>query len=236
MVIIMAGVITHMVIAREMLKALPKGIIQNEALLCLGTLAPDAIHAREGYVREHKKHTHLRDDILDKDFIKPESQTLFHERVAEFILENRERKDGLLDLYRGYVIHLLTDELFMLSIREEFREKMEKLGIDQYDKEFFQYIVTDQNRNDLLLVKNYEGIDEIRRWMEEVPIYPIDGYLSENEMRISREWMIRHHFIEDNELLDPMFISYERILEFIKMATKNILERLSEGGSLPRML
>lgn len=231
----MAGVITHMVIAREIEKRLEKGKLKDVGLFYLGNLAPDSIHAREGYVRSYKMHTHLREGIPDKDFGREENIELFHERVARFIICNRERRDGLLDLYRGYTVHLLTDELFMLTIRAEFCEIMKARGILQSDPLFFEYIVTDMNRNDLLLVKDYEGCEEIRRYLEQVPIYPVEGYLSEKEMSISREWLVRQHFNEKYELERPGYITYERMLQFIAMAAEDIVERLSEGGSLPRM-
>lgn len=232
----MAGLITHMVVAREVMKLLPEGSIADEGLFYLGTLAPDAVHAREGYIRADKKHTHLRDDILDKDFTLVESLTLFHGRVADFIRANRDREDGLLDLYRGYVVHLLTDELFILTIRAEFCNRMKGLGIAQDDHRFYVDIVTDMNRNDFLLVQNYKEIKEIRSHMEQVKIYEILGYLSGQEMRDSRDWLINRHFTSSNEILDPVYISYDRNMEFIKMAAANIAARLLGKGNLPRMI
>lgn len=232
----MAGVITHMVIAREILMLLPEGTITNPGLFYLGNLAPDAIHVREGYERAHKKHTHFRDDILDKEFEQDENLEIFHKRLADFILINRDRKDGLLDLYRGYVVHILTDELFMLTVRKEFCVTMEERGIAQNDSRFFDYIVTDMNRNDFLLVDHYEGSNEIRQFMEQVPIYPITDYLSEREMRESRDWLVQRHYIEKHPTLKPCYISYERIWQFIRMATKTIIAKLTEEEGLPRML
>ena len=106
----MAGTITHLAVAYEILKELPDGIITNQDLFYAGSLAPDTIHARKGFIRSDKKHTHLRDDIADMDFHTLENLTLFHNRVTDFINDNLVRKDDLIDLYRGYVVHLLTDE------------------------------------------------------------------------------------------------------------------------------
>ncbi len=231
----MAGVITHMVVANEIRKRLPEGTIKNMGLFYLGNLAPDAIHAREGYIRAYKKHTHFRDDIPDKDFGKEECLTLFHERLAAFIKENRNREDDLLDLYRGYVAHVITDEVFILTLRDEFRNIMEQKGIAQFDPLFFEYIVKDMTRNDMLLVMNYEDIEDIRIQMEQVPIYPIKGYLTEQEMKTSRDWLVYQHFYHEQELIEPAFISYRRMTEFIQVAAEEIVKRLSEGGSLPRM-
>jgi len=231
----MAGVITHMVIAREVEKLLPEGIIKDRGLFYLGNLAPDAIHAREGYERVYKKHTHFREGILDQEFELEENQTLFHNRLATFIEQNKDREDGLLDLYRGYATHILTDELFILTIRKEFCAVMEDRGIYQNDPRFFEYIVTDMNRNDLLLVRNYEDSFIIRDAMDQVQIHPVPGYLSEEEMSKSRDWLIYRHFVVKQEILEPAYISYDRNCAFIKMTAADIVKQLSEGKIYPEL-
>jgi hypothetical protein len=231
----MAGIFVHLVIAREIIKLLPKGTILDESLFYAGSIAPDAIHAREGFVRADKKHTHLRDDILDQDFGTKENLSLFHKRVSDFIMKNRDNTGGFLDLYRGYVVHILTDELFMLTVRQEFCNVMEHLGIAQSDKEFYHTILTDMNRNDLILAKDYKEADEIRIKLEGVKTHHIKDFLSEDEIYRSREWVIHRYFYEENELLEPVYISYESILEFVTMAAREIAVRLSEGKSLPKM-
>jgi hypothetical protein len=231
----MAGVITHMVVAREINKRLPEGTIQNMGLYYLGNLAPDAIHAREGYIRDFKKHTHLRDDILDKDFETESNRIIFHERVKQFILKYRDLEDGCLDLYRGYISHLLTDELFVLTRRKEFCEIMEQQGIGQGDPLFFEYIVADMNRNDLMLVKNYEGSDEIKKTLEQTPVMPVDHYISEKEMQISKDWLLYQHFYIKNEELQPRVITYDSMLQFVHMAADNIVNRLSDDKYFPKM-
>jgi hypothetical protein len=231
----MAGVITHMVIAKEMLKFLPEGTIRDLDLFYLGTLAPDAVHARIGYERAHKKHTHFRDQIPDPDFELPENYALYRERLEAFIACNRSRTDGLLDLYRGYVVHILTDELFVLSIRKEFCKRMEELGIGQNDTRFFEAIVADQNRNDLLLVYHYEGMAQPREHMERAPIYPVEGYISEQELEDSRFWLIDHHFVKKQELVQPVYITYDRTLDFIHSSAEKIVDMMFGVESSLRM-
>ena len=231
----MAGVITHMVIAKEMLEFLPEGTIRNLDLFYLGTLAPDAVHARIGYERAHKKHTHFRDNIPDPDFELPENYALYRERLEQFINCNRDRTDGLLDFYRGYVVHILTDELFVLSIRKEFCKQMEVLGIGQDDKRFFEAIVADQNRNDLLLVYQYEGMDRLRMYMEKAPIYPVEGYINKQELEDSRFWLIDHHFVKKHELIQPIYITYDRTLDFIHFSAERIASMMFDVESPLKM-
>ena len=231
----MAGVITHLVVANEMLHYLPEGTIKNKGLFYLGSFAPDAIHAREGYVRAYKKHTHFRDDIPDGDFELTENYEKYKLFLTEFMNKHKNRQDGLMDLYRGYVVHILTDELFLLTLRKDFLKIMKEYGIGQYEKPFFEKIVTDMHRNDMLLVKRYEAMDQIRACLEEVTIYPIEDYIDEQEMKISLEWLLSQHFYQPREILEPVYLSYQQMMEFIQMAAEEITMRLTEGRSLPNM-
>ena len=231
----MAGLITHMVIAREIIKLLPEGTIQEEGLFYLGNLAPDAIHAREGYIRDFKKHTHFRDNIRDIDFLQKENQIAYRKRLEEFIATHRHRNDGLYDLYRGYVAHILSDELFIRTVRAEFCEAMDKLNIAQNDPRFFEYIICDMNRNDMLLVKQYDDIEEVKRHIEQVPIHPIDDLLSYQEMKDSMEWLIRRHFYEESELIPPVYISYDRTVAFVQAAAEEVVAKLTKKDGRIRM-
>ncbi len=232
----MAGVITHMVIAREIIKRLPKDTIREECLFYLGNLAPDAIHAREGYVRAYKMHTHFRDDIRDSEFELPENRQNFYNRLADFIEKHKDRSDNLFDLYFGYAAHVLTDELFMLTIRKEFCTLMERQGIAQTDHRFFEYIIGDMNRNDLLLTQYYEDMKEVKEKLLQIKTYPVENYISDQEMHDCLEWMIKRHFDEGDEPEQPIYISYQRTLSFIHEAAEYIICKLTEAGSLIQML
>ncbi|HKL99580.1 MAG TPA: zinc dependent phospholipase C family protein [Mobilitalea sp.] len=231
----MAGLVTHLITAREVIKLLPAGTIKDEGLFYAGSIAPDAVHSRENFVRADKKHTHLRDDILDRDFMKDYYMSLFCQRVVDFILENKTRRDGLFDAYRGYVVHLLTDELNILTMRQESVLMMEKEGISQGDIEFFHNVVEDMNRNDIYLAHNYAEMNEIGLSLERVKPFQIEGMVSEFEITDTKEWVLQRYFRETHEVIEPIYISFDRTLDFISMSAANIARRLCRGGDLPRM-
>ena len=231
----MAGTITHLAVAYEILKALPDGIITNQDLFYAGSLAPDAIHAREGFIRADKKHTHLRDDIADMDFLTIDNLSLFHTRVTDFINDNLDRKDDLLDLYRGYVVHLLTDETFHLTVRQEFVNEMDKLGITQTDKLFYSNILHDLSSNDNRLVKENNQMQHICNLLENVRPYAIENYITGKELDASRNWVIKNYFYQDNQISEIRYISYERTLKYIKETAKDIINSLSDGIIFPKV-
>jgi len=231
----MAGLITHLVIANEILKIIPEEIIKDAGLFFMGNIAPDAVHARENYIRVYKKHSHFRDDIPDKVFAKPENYRLYSSRLTAFIKRCISKNDALLDFYRGYVAHIIADELFVLSVRQEFCDTMKKLGIEQENSLFFKYIVGDMTRNDMLLIARYDEMEKIRTTLEKADAYAIEDYVSRQELLDSRDWLIRHYFIEKHDLLMPVYISYERTTAYINQAAEVIVERLTDNISLPRM-
>ena len=143
----MAGIIAHIALADKMF-SLSGGRIKSAPLFFCGNIAPDSIHSRENFERAMKKHTHLRDGIVDKDFQKPENIKLFHHRLSEFVKKYCHKEDGLKELYLGYVSHLLADELFIYTVREDFVKKAEKIGVSQSDKEFFRLISKDTDSID----------------------------------------------------------------------------------------
>jgi len=231
----MAGVVTHLAIAERIIDKLPNELIANKALFYAGSIAPDAIHARVDYVRADKKHTHLRDDIRDIDFCKDENITLFHNRVSKFINNNILGSDKLLDLYRGYVVHVLTDEMFMLTIRKEFANEMDRLGIEQSDKLFYSNIISDLNSNDFRLAKEYNQMKGICDLLENARPYCINGYLTEKELTVSRNWVMQKYFYQEHKNTEPIYISYDRVLKFIEETAQDIICKLSYGIMFPKI-
>lgn len=231
----MAGLIVHLIVAEEVLSRIPIGTIQNKGLFYQGAIVPDAIHARSGYIREDKKRSHLREGILDKDFHNPENLALFYQRVSEFIHHVQDNDDSLLDLYRGYVVHLLTDELYVLTLRHKFCLEMELMGIHQEDKAFFDSIIFDMYQNDYLLVHD-DRLKGIRIELEGAPSYDIMGFINANELSLSKNWLLHRYFEEQHDESSPQYISLESTLEFIQMAADDIVKRLKGEGCLPSML
>jgi hypothetical protein len=45
------------------------------------------------------------------------------------------------------------------------------------------------------------------------------------------DWMIRRHFYEEDKPEQPVHISYQRILNFIREAAKYVISKLTEAGS-----
>lgn len=214
----MGGTITHLVIADKIIRKLPPGIISDAGMFYAGNLAPDAIHAREGYVRAMKKHTHFRDDIWDRDFMKPESQEIYQKRLGAFTKTNAHRKGPMLDVYRGYISHILSDEIFVKTVRQKLVDMLEEEGIDQRDREFIHKFAPEVHNNDHILARSHPETGTIGGLLENAGPFEIEGYITAEEIDISKRWVLRNFLdesIRSREPEQPAYITPEDIEEYM---------------------
>lgn len=159
----MAGSVEHMAVAVELLREDQRQQgsflkLKDPVHFVLGNLAPDGIMSRNGYVRSMKMHTHFRDGIPDWEFTRADHQEVFHQRIHSFCVQMLSDPALDRDLYLGYVTHILTDEIFMKTIRQEFMEKIAAIGLTDRDAETFEYFTYDVNQIDFRLGREYPGI------------------------------------------------------------------------------
>lgn len=219
----MGGTITHLVIADKILKRLPSGIIADAGMFYAGSLAPDAIHARHGYVRAMKKHTHMRDDIRDSDFLLPHNRELFHERIDSFIQLNSNWNGGMLDVYKGYITHLLSDEIFVMTARQKLVEQVAEEGIGQHDREFIIRFAHDIHNNDLILAQSYPEMKKIKKSIESVGDFEVKDYLTSDELKNSRHW-VKRNFLENTGKPDkPVYITPQDIENYINESVEYVI-------------
>ena len=231
----MAGVITHLEIANRIIDALPDGVIKNKELFYLGSIAPDLIRMREGVVREDKKHSHLRDNIADMEFSKRENLEIFHNRVINFIKDNVSEENNIIDLYRGYVVHVLSDEIFLLKIRPDFVMEMQKIGIVPTDILFRDKIFHDLDCHDFRILKDNSEIEDICNSLKNVELHSIHDYITDKELSRGISWVIEKYVIQEYEVSEPIYIPYEKILTYIEESANNIIRRLSDDIVFPRI-
>ena len=159
----MAGSVEHMAVAVELLREDQRKQgsflkLKDPVHFVLGNLAPDGIMSRKGYVRSMKMHTHFRDGIPDWEFTREDHQKVFHQRIRSFCAQMLLEPALDRDLYLGYVTHILTDEIFMKTIRQEFMEKIVAIGLTDRDAETFEHFTYDVNQIDFRLGREYPGI------------------------------------------------------------------------------
>lgn len=259
----MAGSVEHLAVTIELLQMDKASggsllLLKNPVHFVLGNLAPDGIMSRKGYTRPMKMHTHFRDGIPDWEFTAASNLRLFHQRIRQFSEEKLRDESLDRDLYLGYITHILTDEIFMKTVRPEFMKKIAVLGLTERDAKTFEYFTYDVNQIDFRLGREYPGMDEMRacllceddcsiREMKHVTAqdqpekerYPIQtgsedlqktacDMITSQELADSREW-VRNFFFDQAPIPDgPVYYTYKRALQFIAEAALFIKDHLPE--------
>lgn len=225
----MAGTITHLVIADMLLKTMPEDIlscIHNRALFYCGNLAPDAIMAREGYVREMKKHTHFKDGIPEDELAKPENFRLYRSRFENFAKHFLVDNHSNYELYLGYVTHMLADEIFILTVRDRHVEAFRREQAEPDYKEYFTMFGHDVDLNDWRLLRKYDFSCSILEAIQSENNYMIEGYITKEELIKSKNYIIDKNFKAPHKNEEPKVFTYEENYEFIQRAVERITRAL----------
>ena len=229
----MAGTATHLAVADLICERLGNEKFKSLPLFYSGNIAPDAIHARVGYTREYKKHTHLTEGIGGADFQIPEKVAIFHDRLLKYINKYLDKSALDYDLYLGYVCHLVTDEYFNINLRKKMVDAMGTDGIASEGPELARAILSDMDCIDREIMAKYPFKNDVKAELSAVWDIEIPDMVTKDETNSSKGWVINRLFISECEETDPKYYSYGEALEFITYCADSIIKRFSEGGAFP---
>ena len=221
----MAGTVMHLVIADRLLDILK---INNPARFYCGNLAPDAIMARKNYVRDMKRHTHFKDDIRLHELRLPEKQCIYRERLMNFYHSHVEPEREQKEVYLGYLTHMLVDELYILKFRDEFVDRLIAEGKEPTDETYWAGYPHDVDLVDWEIVRSYKfkyNMPDILRLNEH---YEIEGYISEEELLDSKEFIIKKNFLTKHEPEEPHMMEMKKNLDFIELCVREVPKMLRE--------
>ena len=247
----MASSVTHIAIADKINNILGDGIIKNLPLFFGGNLAPDAVHAKQNYKRADKKRSHLCDGIRSYGYGYPETAELFKNRVNEFIKNYYRTANEDKDLYFGYIVHLLADEFYLLSLFERLENHLKNSGINT-DEPGFRKKLADEVNDDPsaynekyikffsetsqildISAPDYDFKQNAVDVLEAVWDYEVKDYISVNEINISKRWVINNFFKKEQAKKSD---DREQVMSFIDFAANNIIMRLSCKDGIVKML
>lgn len=244
----MSGTLIHLAIADKISFILGGDVIKNLPLFFGGNIAPDAVHAKKDYKRTDKKHTHLCDGIRSYGYGCPEISKLFKDRVNNFINNYYLTAGEDKDLYLGYIVHLLVDELEMFAACERLENKLKNDGVYSDEPVFRKNLADEINNGGYreffkedayisdVLAHEYEFNQNVIDILEAVWDYEVKDYISVNEINISKRWIINTVF--KCEPVKGIILNKDRksVVRFIDLAAENIIKQLKYviqyGGSL----
>lgn len=233
----MAGTIVHLAVAVELNRRFCEepqkwlGVWENQYHsedFFAGNICPDGIMARKNYQREMKLHTHMRDGIPDGTFQEPEHLALFRRRLKQFFQENIHKPDVRFSLYLGYLTHMLTDEKFILEIHPEVLKRIAATGFDRSNPQTYVKFGKDVDAIDFRLVDEFPDISTAYEALRNVKPYAIDGWITQEELTASREWICRYFFETPHERYEPLFLPYGQMRQFIVDVTEEICGKLPD--------
>ena len=224
----MSGIVTHLAIADKIYTLLGGDIIKNLPLFFCGNIAPDAVHAKKDYHRIDKLHSHLCEGICLYGYGSPENAKLFQDRINEFVsnyyLPSCENKD----LYLGYIVHLLVDQLDSFAVCNYLEEHMRNNGFNDDKLGLYNSIIEEVNHGGYreffsISANEYNFKANVLYELEEVWDYEVKDYIDRNELNISKRWVINNYFSSD-QIQDSN--KHDRAIKFIDHASTNIRARL----------
>lgn len=223
----MAGTVMHLVVADKLLDKLN---IKDPASFYCGNLAPDAIMARENYEREMKNHTHFKDGIGLRmfEFRQKERQEEYHKKFNDFVERFLDKESPEYELYLGYVVHMLTDELYLLDYYESFLVELEAQGKELWDEEFVKGYVSDVDRVDWEIVREYTFKHKMPDILRSKSGYEITDFITADELESSKQYIIWRNFETSHEKTPLAVTTYEKNYDFIDLCVERIPSMLQE--------
>jgi len=209
----------HLVVADRLLDVFH---IQSPGYFYCGNLAPDAIMARVNYVREMKRHTHFKDHISLHELRNPEKFADYRKRLDRFYETYCNPDDKHYEIYFGYVVHMLVDELYILKFRDHYVDELVARGKAPNDEVFFRQFGKDVDQVDWELVKTYSFRNSMPDSLLLQERYEIPGYITSPELLESKNYIIKKNFHDLHEKKPLQCMSMEENLAFIDLCVKEI--------------
>jgi len=231
----MAGTATHLAVADAICEKLGNEAFNSLPLFYSGSIAPDAIHARAGYKREFKKHTHLTEGIGGAEFLIPEKVAIFHERLRDYISKYLDRQSEEYDLYLGYVVHLVTDEFFNINLRKRIVDLAAKEGIPAEGPELARAILSDMDIIDKEIMAKYPFKNDVKSNLSAAWDLEIADMVTKDETNSSKSWVISKLFDPEHSETEAKYYNYGEAIDFIYFCRDQIIERFSPDGDFPAL-
>lgn len=232
----MAGTITHLAVADLICEKVGDSFFKSPSLFFCGNIAPDAVHARNNYIRQYKKHTHLTEGISGSDFQDEDKIKLYHSRLNEYIDKYYSFDSEYADLYLGYIVHLVTDEFFNIHIRKQFATALEKEGIKDTDKNFFYRLMREIDIVDREILQKYPFKHDLKHMLDADHGYEITDMISTEEVERSKRWVIDSLLSSEYEGSSGLFYNYDTANKFIASTVDMIICRFTEDNGFPHIL
>ena len=176
----------------------------------LGSIAPDAVHVKENYIRELKDISHYRFD--SKSHI-----SYFDTFINEY--QTSENKDFVV----GYLVHLLSDMIWYHSVRVPFKKEFLKAPTPNMSMNEAYYADCEHIEQLMFAEKNASHIIEA---VNSGKAYSLEGLIDSENVIAWKEKLIFDYNNKKNILHHTRYISEQHVRDYIENCTKECTEYL----------
>lgn len=190
----------------------------------LGSIAPDAIHAREGATRTEKMLSHFVKDDLFAD------TDLLTSKYLEYIGQSEDPEWKA--YVAGYLIHIFTDERWTTTLYADFERKVRK---DSVEVRRIYYEEVSQLEYDLL--RSSPSVNSLITQLESAGGFDVPPLVSREEVEqyrdIKLEWL-------SNQANEPgiglIYFTEDKVRDFIKKTANEAKELLTGWEALGKLV
>ena len=232
----MAFPLTHLLVANELIKTAPWLVGDEPELFLLGSIAPDAVHYREGLVGasqlgigEAKKITHLC-PISDEKWGQTTDNIGWEKRAKDFFLSNTGGDVGASSLSAGYAAHVLTDIFTNMGIYHNFRTNYPGEAAKGYQSDYYR----DLKNIDIRLYHEIYKSSGIANALANAVAQDMPGLVSADEIHAIRDNLLYEYYNSEVARTDTdymhaeyIYVTYGEVLEFISDAAAYCAKVLS---------
>jgi hypothetical protein len=205
----MALPMVHLITAEKAVRSYGLPVVDEPAYF-LGTLAPDAVHMRDGYEFEWKRKTHLYQHSTDMRDTRA---------VLDFFRDNQGRIPA--DYLLGYCVHILTDQCWFEQMYQRFLQRHADDETPLQDVRWAYY--NDSDRLDFDLFASVPGREGIWSLLERAQGIGVPGLVSAAEVDLWKERTL--HWYDRGESLHKnptRYLSVGEVLQFTDDAARTV--------------
>jgi len=202
--------VVHLYLAKKVEERLQRDL---GAYYYLGSISPDAIHARKGTNRKDKHKTHLF--VIDQQLGEKSWQST-EQNILEFVkIVSRHEDSSIRHFGYGYCLHALLDMHWIRNIFLPLDRALRSGGLNFDDIRRLYY---DESRScDILLYRQHDWLDNLLDRISQTPGLDFFDILKKNEIEAWKKTVVGN--IKNptaSYLVEPAYIKSDVINSFIE--------------------
>jgi hypothetical protein len=210
---------THLHIAKNIHQLFPE-TIKDLSQFYLGTVAPDAVHNRAGYISDYKKASHLC--VGDERWGMLTNNDKWIESVLEFLYKNKNSDNY--NFILGYSCHVLSDIYNNIAVWTPFRLEYP----DELTKGYGGLYHQESEKVEIELALREENKDNFWVHLEKAKSTSLNDIIFAEEIEKHKE-NILYNWYKDKEHQDissNKLVTIESTMNFVEDATNFIVSKI----------